>query len=394
MSVPVSREERVGLLDALRGFALFGVLAANLGLFTGRWGMPPARAAALPTAEWDRVATFFLGIFIEGKSYTLFSFLFGVGFAIYLERSDTRRWLRRLAVMFGIGMVHGFLIWGGDILGVYALAGLTVLLWRKRSDRTIVLWALVCFTMTMVVPAVRLHVSFPISSPGRAAWGVVQAATWPEAFVANTRLWAAYWWSLTFPPFLLTVVGRVLLGYVVGRRRLLQDAPAHLPFFRRLLWIAALVAVPCLAAMLALQLLGVRLRGTPWVVPRALLHEIATLAAAAVYLAAITLLYQRPRARALLSWLEPVGRMALTNYLSHSVICTLVFYGWPGLGLAGGVGAAGELGFAAALFTLQIVASRAWLSAFRFGPVEWLWRSLTYGKAQPMRRLARGAAIA
>ena len=398
---PVLPAERVVLLDVLRGFALYGVLLANtIPWYSGRALLPRAEAA-IPPGSPDDIALFLVSLFVDGKSLTLFSFLFGLGFAVQLLRAEDRGqsvvpvYLRRLGILFLIGLCHITFLWWGDIVASYAVTGCVLLLFRRRADRTLLLWAAALIFVphfVVKVPAVSalLDRLIPNSRHDQAFKAQVLAA-----LAGDDRVHMAWMQVRHFLRFLLPIalwfypwtLGRFLLGYLVGRRRLLQDAADHLPFFRKLLaWGLGLGLAGSLAAAIEelVRRRGVRLSTAvelAMMVPR----EIGALALAAAYLSALTLLMQRPAWRHRLLILAPVGRMALTNYLSQSLICTFLFYGW-GLGLIGRVGPALCVPLTLAIFAAQILASRFWLRRFRFGPMEWLWRSLTYGRAQPMRR--------
>jgi len=376
------------------------LLANTIPWYSGRAFLPPAEAAVRPGSP-DEIALFLIALFIDTKSLTLLSFLFGLGFAVQLLRAEDRGqsvvpvYCRRLGVLFLIGLCHIVFLWWGDIVASYALTGFALLLFRRRADRTLLLWAVALLFVphfVVKVPAVSAHLDRLIPSgrhdPAFKAQVLAALAgddrvqmTWMHVrhllgFLPPIALWF-YPWTL----------GRFLLGYLVGRRRLLQDAADHLPFFRKLLvWGLALG----LAGNLATAVEGVMRRRGVRLSPAVDLvlmvpHEIGVLALAAAYLSALTLLMQRPAWRRRLLILAPVGQTALTNYLSQSLICTFLFYGW-GLGLIGRVGPALCVPLTLAIFAAQILASRFWLRRFRFGPMEWLWRFLTYGRAQPMRR--------
>lgn len=409
---PVSATERVALLDVLRGVALYGVLLANtIPWYSGRQFLPSTETAARP-GSIDGIALLLVRIFVDGKSLTLLSFLFGLGFAVQLMRAEGRAqdgvpvYLRRLAILMVIGLCHVIFLWWGDIVMSYAVTGFGLILFRRRTDRALLLWA----AALLLVP--RLLVTVPAVSelldriiPHQRHDDNVFKAQILAALTGNDRVHLmrmqvrqhlahvapiAVWY---FP----WTLGRFLLGYFVGRRRLLHDAAAHLPLFRKLLaWGAGLGLALNIAISVARFVRGPR--GTlPFGLKLALVvsDEIGTLAMAAAYLSALTLLMQRPAWHRCLRIVAPVGQMALTNYLSQSLICTFLFYGW-GLGLIGHVGPALCIPLTLAIFAAQILVSRWWLERFRFGPLEWLWRSLTYGRAQPMRRAepaAHGVAL-
>jgi uncharacterized protein len=397
---PVSAAERVDLLDVLRGFALYGVLLANtIPWYSGRAFLPRAEVAFRPGSP-DNIALVLVAIFVDGKAMTLFSFLFGLGFAVQLLRAEARGgnaipvYLRRLGVLFLIGLCHITLLWWGDILAVYALTGFALILFRRRGDRALLLWAaalLVPFCL-IELPAVSglLERIAPNHRHDDAWRAQVFAALSGHDRVLLTEMQVRQYLAHLGPHavvFFPSLLGRFLLGYVAGRRRLLHDAAEHLPVFRKLLrWGLAIGLVGGIAMVVKRIMVrhGARIP-SGIALPLSLTGEIAVLALAAAYMSALALLFQRPAWRRRLMILAPVGQMALTNYLSQSLICTSLFYGW-GLGLLGRVGPALCIPLTLAIFAGQILVSRSWLRRFRFGPMEWLWRSLTYGQAQPMRR--------
>lgn len=138
---PIGAAERIELIDVVRGFALYGVLLANLIWISQEGAVTPAQVAALPTATVDRVVRYAVQFFIDWKFYTLFAFLFGLGFSVQLIRAEQRGvaiipiYVRRLVVLLGFGLAHAYLVWYGDILHHYALLGFVLVLFRKSSDR-------------------------------------------------------------------------------------------------------------------------------------------------------------------------------------------------------------------------------------------------------------------
>jgi len=411
---PVAPPERLAVLDVLRGGALFGVLASNVHMLFGtRWLLGPA-GATLDQTALDRAAATFVEIAIAGKAMTLLTFLFGLGFAMQLVRADERAGepgrgepgaapgdparrllVRRLAALLLFGVCHVTLVWWGDVTWTYATSGLALLAFRRRAPRTLLAWSLAL----TVIP----HAAMNLPELGAAVRGVLPHPADPKAFRAEllaaihgtdfaSLAWAqvrhaVYFVSVIAGWYFPWLVGRFLLGYYAGTRRLFDgDGAAHLRLFRRLIpWGLALA----LASIAVHQLLGSSLMADhELLVPGRLavitLTDLGVLGQAAAYASIIVLLLQRPAWRRLLLVLAPVGRMPLTTYLSQSVAATFVFYGW-GLDRAGRTGAAGSLGISAVIFALQIAAAHLWLRRFRFGPAEWLWRALAYGRRPPLR---------
>ncbi|HWU89786.1 MAG TPA: DUF418 domain-containing protein [Kofleriaceae bacterium] len=395
---PVAPRERVVTLDVLRGFALCGVMIGNMVLYSGRWAERPA---SNPTTL-DEIAHWFLEIFVASKAQTLLTLLFGFGFAVQLLRAEERGepvmglYVRRLAALFVLGALHVTVLWWGDVTWTYAVSGFGLLAFLRTSNRARIAWALgftfVPFLVVMSIPEVFLgavrvflephefrshtaQMAAALHRPDHAglAWEHVQYAL---VWSAHIYAWYFFW-----------TLGRFLLGYVAGQLRWFDDDGAgHLPVFRRLAaWGGAIAAVStALGVLEVLDVIPLADAGL-WgrLVSRAI-DQIGLLAMTVTYVGIVVLLMQRAAWRRALRVVAPVGRMPLTTYFSQSLICTFLFYGW-GLGWAGSVGVAGCLGLALAIFSVQIAICHVWLRYFRFGPLEWVWRSAVYLKLQPMR---------
>lgn len=387
---PVSPEDRHHLIDALRGFALAGVLLANLGYLSLYNLLAEPARVALPTAGFDAVAIGVIEWLVSAKAITVFSLLFGLGFAIQIERAQARgaglsRFVRRLCWLLIIGVVHSYFVWWGDILMTYALVGLLLVLFRRAPDG-VLLWGGLFVALvlpTLLVP--WLGGGFP-GLPSRAE---IDASTlqafrtddWQRVFTANAAM--VNWTRLSGGMLLCFVLGRFLLGYWAGRRRLLQQPRNHRALFQKLFWGSLAIAVAGTLLQLAKAHLGWGAEFLPrWI--NGFLFRLDSLALGITWAAGFTLLFLRPRGERVLGVLAPVGRMALTHYLAQSVLGIFLFYG-IGLGVGPETGAVGWLLAWVGIFGAQILFSHWWLARFRYGPCEWLWRSLTYGAPQPMR---------
>ncbi|CAM3213801.1 DUF418 domain-containing protein [Corallococcus sp. ZKHCc1 1396] len=414
---PVESSERLALLDTLRGFALCGVFISNVMVwFSGRVFLPREQVlTAMNDASLvDTVAWQAFSLLVGGKFITLFSFLFGLGFAVQMDRAEARGtsitpvYVRRLGVMLVMGLAHLFLIWYGDILSTYAVLGFGLLLFRGRSNRTLLISALLFALGGSVVSVVILKLPQLLADTPEASAAIVKAANENSAAIKARTLTAfthgswldatkatSFFFFRDYLPLLLAITlstfGRFLLGLLAGKHRIFHDVPQHLWLFRRLLGWGLVAGVIGSGSGLVLQQLMVKQVFTPETLPTwvsfamAPLRNLGDLGFAAVYVSGITLLFQRATWQRALGLLAPVGRMALTNYLSQSIISVLFFYGY-GLGFITKLGPAACVAYCLAVFCVQGVWSHLWLSRFRFGPAEWVWRSLTYGKAQPMRR--------
>jgi uncharacterized protein len=336
---------------------------------------------------------------LRRKSLTLLSFLFGLGFAMQIEHAEARgasvtpTFLRRLAALFAIGAVHAVFLWWGDQLTIYAGAAVGLLLFRRASVRALLLWAafltLVPRWLSML-PVLSSVIGFPHGPEADAFAARVLSAMrghdLAELFRMQARETIRLQWAYAGlqPSWTL---GRFLVGYAAGRSRLFRDVGERLPFFRRLFGWGLGVGLACTAIMVARRALVRAGAHVPLAVTLALgiPEDIGTVAMAIAYAAATVLLMQRPAWKQRLMILAPVGQTALTCYVMQSLICASIFYGW-GLGLLGHVGPALCIPLSVAIFAAQIVASRLWLARFRLGPLEWVWRSLTYGRQPILRR--------
>lgn len=411
-AAPLAAGARLIQVDILRGFALFGILLVNMALFKA-----PAivQAAAPVTASpLDQLAAHAINLFAEGKFFTLFSFLFGFGFATQLLWAQERgqpfvpRYTRRLLVLLLIGIAHATLLWYGDILVTYALLGFVLLLFRNQSPRALLIWAFALLAgMTLLLGAAIAFIEIQRADPlsGRALLVAErEQLTSARAEVArDTALYRDGSYvemvaTRTLAPVglifnLLTqgipVLAMFLLGLYVGKRGILTNIEQHRTLLRRVRFWGLALGLP----LSALLVFG-QAQLSPFAQLAALLlaHSLTGPLLALGYAATIVLLHEQPRWHAPLAPLGAAGRMALTNYLLQTVICTTLFYGY-GAGLYGQVGAALGVLLTLVIFELQLAWSVWWLRHFQFGPVEWLWRSLTYGRAQPMRRRSEAALV-
>ncbi|HXH00054.1 MAG TPA: DUF418 domain-containing protein [Sphingomicrobium sp.] len=410
ITAPIGTGERSTILDALRGYALLGILIANMAGFIGYYFIDDAARAALPLAQLSDPTEFLMEWLVVGKFYSIFSLLFGIGFAIQMGRLEQRgegtpRYLRRLAILFLIGLAHILLLWFGDIGALYALIGAVLLLFRKASDRVLLWGALICWSIPILWSA-AIHFGgfqpaeplFKLAFSMLAAVGVSEQSALPifrsADFLFHLRTHPADLLfrigDLVYQMRFTKVLGMFLIGLWVGRRALYANLDQYRPLLRRTALIGLGIGLPLSAGKAALTMLA---GDNPQLEFAAeFLYVLSTPTLALGYAAGFALLWRAGR-RGLLEWAAPAGRMALTNYLTQTIVQSAIFYGW-GLGLIGKFGLVFILPFSLAIFALQVTYSSIWLNHFRFGPVEWLWRSLTYGKWQPMRRTATAAAVA
>ena len=398
---PVLGQERIDAIDILRGVAILGILIVNMGLFS-HGETPPARGIV------DRLIFFFA----QEKFKALFSFLFGVGLAVQMLRAEARgarflpRYARRLGVLFLIGVAHSLLVWDGDILHDYAQLGVVLLLFRRRSLRTLLVWAGVLIAIPMVFYSLTTYRALTGGghvNPQVQKWIAYETEESDQQTTDDAddaaRIYArgTYGEMLAFrarelPRDLLPdsddafIVAMFLLGLYAGRRRIFHDIPAHRTFLRRVQRWGLLIGVAGNAAFAV----GGAFEPAPDSVMQNGGRLCLVFGAAALtlfYASSIALLTQSDRWRRRLTPLAAVGRTALSNYLLQSLICTTIFYSY-GLALFGRVGSSVGLLLTIGIFLVQVPLSVWWLGRFRFGPIEWAWRSLTYWQRQPMRLTA------
>lgn len=385
---PVAAAERYVALDVLRGAALLGVLLVNLQ--SGFRGSLFAHILTFHTHPgWaNRATDILLAWVFEFKAFTLFSFLFGVGVGVQVERAAKRqlsaaRFLaRRFAVLMIIGLCHMLLIWNGDILTLYAVCGLLLIPFVAISGRWLAALGLGIIVLSPYLPF--FDGLFPSEAAMRAQAVIATTIYANGSFTEILTLrWSETWRFIA--PLLISSLprtfGLMLFGVAAWRSGVLQRPAEH----RKLLLAILMVAGSLGAVTTTLQVWSKETGQPP---PGALdwLYPYSVVLLAFAYGAGLLLWLasaQTSRVEWLARLLAAAGRMALSNYLAQSLILSLLFYGF-GFGLFGRLGSAVTALLGLAVFAGQLVASDWWLQRFRFGPAEWLWRSLTYGRWQTL----------
>jgi len=369
---PVAPSERIMALDVLRGFAMAGVLIAYC-----MWSLGTA-----PDDQWspfNKTSGEIAEFVIDGKFYTILAFLFGLGFSLQLERASdsaaaVRTYCRRLAVLAGIGLLHALLLRNGDILFPYAMTGFLLIPFRRASDRLLVAAALVA----LLVPyaAVWLWKASGVPIPDRP-----QLEKAP--YLVENVAWVRYWYEtaiFTWP----TNLTLFLFGFLAGRHRLIPTLAGRPKTLLAIVPLGLLASAACyliikqLAAASTLTALE-RLAG-------GLAFTFHCWGLSSAYAATLLLALGTRQGIQALSPLAAVGRMALTNYLMQAgiIVPLCLAFGWfdtftPTRSLL----------LAVALFALQLPFSVWWLRRYRFGPAEWIWRLLTYGRIPPLSLAAK-----
>ena len=403
---PLAESDRIAALDVLRGFALLGIFIMNMPAFSHS----PFILPEPPQGLLDGLLTVLRELLFAGKFNLLFGLVFGIGFAIQMARLDgaeaaraarlgraprrhraTRVYLRRLAFLFVVGLVHAMLLWSGDVLLVYALVGFALLALRRLGDRALSVLVAACLVFPALSEALRgallgsgfetvatfQYQQFQASNDLAYGHGAFLDAMRETARVFDWS-WRSPFGLFTYASFFVQMATGTLIGFVVGRRgwprRPLGDPAVE----RRAPWTALQVAIGC--GVIEVIALGVGGEAAFFVSTFA--RTIGRASLAACYALAVVRLVRNHRE--LPAWLRPLrdaGRMPLSNYLLQTALALFVFHGW-GLGLWNSVGPVGEMALSVILFVfVQLPVSVAWLKRFRYGPLEDRWRAFTYGSA-------------
>ena len=400
---PVPATERLESLDVLRGFALLGILAMNIRAMAAPFGTYMYPYAYFDYTGANRAAYIFTSVVFDLKMMGLFSMLFGAGVVLYAAKPTESGapprglWFRRMFWLLVIGLVHAYLIWDGDILVPYALCGILLLWWVRRLPA----WALGAGAFVLLAVGALLTIGQGLSwtsmpEAERAAqlevwmptrektseqlatmlgsYGQVVAHRARFVFMSQTMFFLFF--------FFWRCGGMMLLGMALYKSGFLDG--------RRPIGHYVRVAATCLPVGLGLAWYGtVALERVRFAMPDRTFADLWNYAGAVLvsvgYAAVLILVVKTGLLGGARKALAAVGQMAFSNYLFHSVMSSVVFLGW-GLGLAGRFDYAQQLLYVLAVWTFQLVVSPIWLRRYRFGPAEWLWRSLTYWKRQPMRR--------
>ena len=394
---PVKTSERFIILDALRGFALLGICMANFPEFSLYTFLSPEAAASMPTAVQDKITRYLLYIFVDGKFYTLFSLLFGLGFSIIIRNAERkgvngfRIFYRRMGMLMLFGLLHLMFIWSGDILLLYALLGMLLPFFRQMPDKKLLGWALfflilpigvdlVCeITRTnLALPFIRLQetycAEYGINGTNFAYW-LHDAEDYGTVFQFLVQGACVRMQEFIIGNRYFKVLGLFLVGFYIGRNRIYADLEGRKNLLVKVCRLGLIIGLPCSLLYAWSSMGGHPLSDTL----HSLFYFISVYPLGFAYAAGLCLLYLRVKSLSIWKWLAALGRMALTNYIGQSVIGMFLFYG-IGLGWGSTIGLLQTEVIVLAVFLFQMLFSRLWLSGFKFGPLEWIWRMLTYGK--------------
>lgn len=396
---PIQPESRFQSLDIIRGFALLGIFFVNMPSFQWPDLVNQLYLLPYPYSPLDEGFRLFFDLFVQGKFYPIFSFLFGVGFYLFMEKFAEhgavgyRFYLRRMTVLALFGFLHLFFLWYGDILLTYAVAGLLLMLFYRRKVKTILIWMglfLSLFTGLMLLNVLLLR---SVSPEELALFQEMGEKKLHEALTVYQKAPLLEWLSWRFThevvPYLenmffavLPVLFMFLIGFLAAKFGYVQRAHAHLPLLKKVIFFGIVLSLP-FEAVILLTYFGHLDFGLLTTYVQQVMASISGIFLSLVYIAFLLRLLHHGKWARRLKPIGNVGRMALSNYIGQTL---------AGVGLYTGLGYFGQLNLALGalivivVFLGQIMLSGWWLNHFRFGPLEWVWRSLTYGKMQPMRK--------
>ncbi len=394
---PIAAQERIAVMDIVRGFALLGILIMNMPGFSSSY-FAGADGSHLWPGSIDRIAESTRDMLFSGKFNSMFSLLFGLGFTIQLGRMMAKDpatapglYARRLLVLAAFGLVHVMVFWTGDVLHIYAVLGAALLFLRNASNRTVYVLLGICLLFPLVVGLLRLAIVTPEMVKKMVADSQAWEASNNLAYGKGTFLQAArehtreffYFYSeplslLRTLSFYAQMATTLLLGFLIGRNGWVKRIPEFMPVIRRLQWRALAIGIVC-AAIFGLIRELYREPGPSLIkVLGSNAYVLCRLAMMCFYVLTIVRLSQLAAWQRRFAPLAAAGRMPLTNYLAQTLMATTLFYGW-GFGLFGRVGPALGLVIAFVMFfVIQVPLSLWWLRRHEHGPLEYLWRRLTY----------------
>lgn len=384
-------------LDALRGFALLGILVPNIVFFA--WPMAAmAEPEGMGPGWWNEFGYTVTGTVFFGKFMFLFAMMFGAGVMLFDRKTapgDGRParlsdgawlWHRRCLVLLGFGLVHAYLLWYGDILTYYAVAGLTLLWWVRKLPAAVQVWGgLGLYVFGALLPLGAMAVGLWMVSEGKISEAQMMGGDPAEEIAAYLGSWwdatrFRFWqtlmmqamYGIMFMPALWGIMvlgmGLTKMGVLTGERSLRFHA-----------WLGVVLVVlggGLTAGVYSLVTGATEHGGYLWQG----MAQLVGVPLAVGYSQVVVALAKWDAARVPVDALARVGRMALTNYLMHTLICTTIMYGY-GLGRFGSIEYPALFALVAGVWIANLAFSALWLRFFDQGPAEWLWRKATYGRA-------------
>lgn len=386
-----NQANRIEIIDIIRAFALFGILFANIFVrFSGTETLPT-------TPVFEQLLSYTL---VRGKFYSIFSFLFGVGFGLQLLQANHDKnflslYQRRISILFCIGIIHMF-VWFGDILMLYALLAFALIAFRKQSDRFFLIASLLCLLFPIVIEGVRLII-FQVSGgtdifspllpqPGHSINELIKVygyGDFYQIFINNLGMIKHRWSAIITSSREFRVFGLFLLGYFCAKKGFFSRSDVFNKHIH-LICFVGLFGLTMSALLALLETKIIPIHSAIWLdFYKNLTYTLGTPTLALFYVSVLLLAYKNRRVKKIMSFFAPAGKMALTNYLLQTAICLTLFchFGWFGK-----INTTGCLLITILIYSTQLVFSSIWLRYYQLGPSEWVWRSLANGKIGTLRK--------
>lgn len=395
--LPTDSRKRIDLLDIFRGFAVFGIFVVNIEImnciflnqteFAGQW-----------TSGIDKVSVRILQLFFYTKFFPIFSFLFGLGISMQalklLKKKDNSSgfFLRRMAVLFVFGIFHILFLWNGDVLHIYAILGLFTILLLKKSSKLIISAAIILLLFPFYEQLAEFIFTYINFNPERFLAGytsqditsLIRNGTYFQGMLFRVQEYMANI-PLLFVFFAPIALSMFLLGLYVGKKRFIFAIDRFVDKTKKPL-IATAIITNAYRIIFLFVLPNLEMYSQSSYRPVFFkLMFLSDVAMGIFYLWLIAWLFRFPGWQKFFSPLKYVGRMALTNYLMHSFIGLLLFSS-IGFQRYETFSPTATLLTATAVFAFQLILSKIWLKHFHYGPLEWLWRCLSYQKILPIRK--------
>lgn len=395
---PIEFNKRVFEIDGIRGFALLGILMMNIMSFAG----PDlddsfsGTRTEIYTGFWNELSLFFINTFVTTNFYTMFSFLFGLGFFIFLSRAEKKTqsvsalFLRRLGLLLVFGLMHGILLWYGDILWTYAVTGIFLLLFYKFKPKVNLIIAVILLIVTSVMVVLMSAATFTMekytAGMDLESQGFVYTLNMTETVLNGsyadivgmnaTILGISASGALFVIP---NVLAMFLIGLYAGQKGWFTNLSSHIPLLRKVTVIGIGIGLP--VKIFTGYLTTYQFNDVVYSLLAMLSSTVGGPLMSLGYVAALALIFLK--IPSFVSLLQPVGQMALTNYIGQTVIMLGIFYIG---GLFGSINAIWFVPVALGVFILQIILSTVWMKFFAYGPLEWIWRCFTYLNVMPIRK--------
>lgn len=407
---PIQTKNRIEFLDVLRGLAILFIFMANIVVFSGYLYFDPEGRLPATTFFIDEALDFITFSLIDGKFYSIFSLLFGIGCVIQYTNLKKHNkpfapfFRRRMFGLLIIGLIHLCLFWLGDILTLYAVLGFVLIWFVDLSDKKLLTFAAILIVFPIINWLFVYFTAFNYSD-----YFFKLNISYYEYFDLPTKEWNGQ----TFADFqklstneslvdffkmnignslirignilnegrVFKVFGIFLIGIWTGRRILNNDLLNNVPFLKKVALIGISIGLPISVIRTYIEFYAEQ--NNLWTFLNIFVYAFGTVPLAMSYAALLTLIYRK--SKKFLNVFAPVGKTALSNYIFQTFIAVTIFYG-IGFGFTGKFGYTVIMGIALLIFIVQIILSTWWLRKFKFGPLEWLWRQLTYGKKLKLKK--------